>query len=235
MTLRGEHLAQVRADFTEADDQDVHRGRRGYSLRPLILLLDNKDSFVWNLAQALGTLGADVHVVRSDRIDVDACGDYRALVVSPGPGAPPEAGISVQAIRRWSGRRPILGVCLGHQAIGAAFGASVSRGDPVHGRTSPVHHDGRGLFLGLDSPLEVCRYHSLYVRDLPPELLVTGRLANGECMALAHTTHPTYGVQFHPESFRSRLGPRLLANFVRIVDGWVAPASAVPATSKESA
>ncbi len=181
----------------------------------LILLLDNKDSFVWNLAQALQTLGASVEVVRSDVVDVDDVGRYEAVVLSPGPGAPADAGRCVEVVQRWSGRRPILGVCLGHQAIAAAFGVPVARGEPVHGRPTPVLHDGGGLFEGLPQPLSACRYHSLYVEDaLPPALRATARSERGEIMALQHQEHPTHGVQFHPESFRSDAGPQLLQNFL---------------------
>jgi para-aminobenzoate synthetase component II len=184
----------------------------------LLLLLDNKDSFVWNLAQALEGLGAPVRVVRSESIDVEMAGRCRAIVVSPGPGRPEQAGASVAVIRRWSGHLPILGVCLGHQAIGAAFGAVVDRGPPVHGRASPIVHDGTGLFAGLPSPFDACRYHSLYVaRDLPEALVATARTPQGDVMALRHRCHPTFGVQFHPESFRTPLGTRLLANFLREV------------------
>lgn len=185
----------------------------------MILLLDNQDSFVWNLAQALSTLGATVAVERSDRIAVERVGAARALVLSPGPGRPEDAGICLAAIRRWSGSRPILGVCLGHQAIGFAFGAAVVRGNPCHGRTSAIDHDGTGLFHGLPQPMLACRYHSLCVNPatLPPELLPTAWTAAGELMALRHRDHPTFGVQFHPESFRSPDGPRLLANFLREV------------------
>lgn len=183
----------------------------------MILLLDNKDSFVWNLAQALAGLGQHVDVVRSDQLQVERIGQWRALVVSPGPGAPAAAGISVAAIAKWSGRMPILGVCLGHQAIGAAFGARIARGTPVHGRTTALQHDGTGLFAGLASPLQVCRYHSLYVRDLPACLRSTATLPDGECMALRHQHHPTFGVQFHPESFRTEHGSQLLANFLQEV------------------
>lgn len=184
----------------------------------MILLLDNKDSFVWNLAQALGALGAPVRVVRSDTVAVADLGAARALVVSPGPGRPEDAGISLAAIRTWSGRRPILGVCLGHQAIGAAFGAVVARGEPRHGRTSPITHDGTRLFAGLPQPLHACRYHSLYVQDpLPAALVATAHDEHGRIMALRHREHATFGVQFHPESFRTPDGPRLLANFLREV------------------
>lgn len=181
----------------------------------MILLLDNKDSFVWNLAQAFAALGALVRVVRSDSLPVEDAGACRALVVSPGPGRPEDAGISVAAIRRWSGERPILGVCLGHQAIGAAFGAAVDRGAPVHGRATPIQHDGKGLFAGLPQPLLACRYHSLYVgRNLPAALVATAFTPSGDVMALRHRRHPTFGVQFHPESFRTPDGPRLLRNFL---------------------
>jgi len=184
----------------------------------LILLLDNKDSFVWNLAQALDVLGGEVRVVRSDTIDVEALRAARAIVISPGPGRPEDAGISIAAIRRWSGERPILGVCLGHQAIGAAFGAAVVRGEPVHGRPTAISHDGSGLFAGLPRPWWACRYHSLYVAPPLPDMLVaTAHDDAGNVMALRHREHPTFGVQFHPESFRSEGGPRLLANFLREV------------------
>lgn len=184
----------------------------------MILLLDNKDSFVWNLAQALQGLGAAVEVVRSDVVDVDAAGAYAAIVLSPGPGRPEAAGRSLDLVRAWSGRRPLLGVCLGHQAIGAAFGAAVVPGEPVHGRATPVLHDGTGLFAGLPAPLPACRYHSLYVvPPLGPDLVATARTPAGEIMALRHRRHPTFGVQFHPESFRTEAGPALLANFLREV------------------
>jgi anthranilate synthase/aminodeoxychorismate synthase-like glutamine amidotransferase len=182
----------------------------------LILLLDNKDSFVWNLAQALQRLGADVQVRRSD-VDVETLQAVpaRALVVSPGPGRPEHAGCSVALIRSWSGAVPILGVCLGHQAIGYAFGAKIVRGEPVHGRPTPIRHDGSGLFEGLPDPLLACRYHSLYVDDLPGVLEATASDPAGRIMALRHRQHPTFGVQFHPESFRSPGGERVLANFLR--------------------
>ena len=184
----------------------------------MILLLDNKDSFVWNLAQALRGLGAEVRVERSDTVDVERLGDYAALVVSPGPGRPEDAGHSVAAIRRWSGSLPILGVCLGHQAIGLAFGGTIARGAPVHGRPTPVRHDGAGLFAGLPDPLPACRYHSLYVAaPLPAALRATAHTEHGEVMAVQHQNHATFGVQFHPESFRTPDGPRLLANFLREV------------------
>jgi para-aminobenzoate synthetase component II len=184
----------------------------------LILLLDNKDSFVWNLAQALGTLGASVDVVRSDRVEVEVLARARAIVISPGPGRPEDAGISIAAIRRWSGERPIFGVCLGHQAIGVAFGGVVDRGQPMHGRQAPIHHDGDGLFRGLPSPFPACRYHSLYVEaPLPACLVATAHTAEGAIMAVRHREHATFGVQFHPESFRTPHGNAILANFLRAV------------------
>lgn len=191
----------------------------------MILLLDNKDSFVWNLAQALRGLAREVEVLRSDseRAHRPFPANVEALVVSPGPGHPDEAGASVAAIRAHSGRLPILGVCLGHQAIGTAFGARVDRGAPCHGRAFPVRHDGSALFAGIPQDAPFCRYHSLCVHlPLPAELVATAWLHDGTIMALRHRDHPTYGVQFHPESFRSPHGPRLLQNFVRAIDARLA-------------
>lgn len=188
-------------------------------MRPRILLVDNYDSFTYNLAQALGVLGAEVDVRRADAVypaDV-ASAPPDALVVSPGPGTPERAGYSLALIRSLSGVVPILGVCLGHQAIGAAFGGRVVRAPVVvHGKTSRVAHDGVGLFAGIPSPFQATRYHSLVVdeRTLPPVLQVTARSVDGLLMAFRHETHPTYGVQFHPESVLTRHGPKLLANFV---------------------
>lgn len=185
----------------------------------MILILDNKDSFVWNLAQALQQLGAQVRVVRSDRAALDDVASARALVLSPGPGRPEHAGICTAAVQRWSGHLPILGVCLGHQAIGLAFGAQIVRHIPCHGRTSAIAHDATGLFLGLPQPLLACRYHSLVVAaaGLPAELVATAHTEDGTLMAMRHRQHPTFGVQFHPESFRTPDGPSLLANFLREV------------------
>ena len=207
----------MQAGLAAADDQDVRRARAGYSAAPLILLLDNRDSFVWNLAQALRRLGAELEVVRSDRVDPAAAAAYRAVVLSPGPGRPEDAGCCVALIRAWSGRRPILGVCLGHQAIGAAFGAEIARGTPFHGRTSEVRHAGGALYRGIPDRAPFCRYHSLIVpRDgLPAALAIDAWLDDGTVMGLRHREHPTFGVQFHPESFRSPHGERLLGNFLR--------------------
>ena len=186
----------------------------------MLLLIDNFDSFVYNLARYLQELGRETRVVRNDAIDV---GGIRALgpeavVISPGPCAPERAGVSVAAVRDLGAEIPILGVCLGHQAIGAAYGGRVVRGEPVHGRASPVHHDGRGLFHGLPSPLRAGRYHSLVVarEDLPPELEVAAALDDGTIMALRHRRHPVVGVQFHPESVLTEHGHDLLANFLRL-------------------
>jgi anthranilate synthase/aminodeoxychorismate synthase-like glutamine amidotransferase len=182
----------------------------------LILLVDNRDSFVWNLAQAFAGLGHATTVVRSDRIDAAAPASARAIVVSPGPGRPEDAGLSVELVRRWSGRLPILGVCLGHQAIAVAFGGRVDRGAPCHGRPSPVRHGGHGLYGGVPDGAPFCRYHSLCVQEpLPRELRADARLDDGTIMGLRHREHQTFGVQFHPESFRSPHGRLLLQNFLR--------------------
>lgn len=184
----------------------------------MILLLDNKDSFVWNLAQALQQLGCEVAVARSDAVPLAEAAAADALVLSPGPGRPEQAGICIEAVQRLSGRLPILGVCLGHQAIARAFGARVDRVAPCHGRTSLVRHGGEGLFAGLPQPLSACRYHSLAVdpATLGADLVATAHTDNGVLMALQHRTAPTFGVQFHPESFRTPDGLQLLANFVRL-------------------
>jgi len=186
----------------------------------VILVIDNYDSFTFNLVQYLWELGASVEVFRNDKIDIAGIRDRRpeALVLSPGPCTPSEAGVCVPAIRELSGAVPILGVCLGHQAIGQAFGGRVVRAKRVmHGKTSPIQHDGSGLFSGVRAPLEGGRYHSLVVeRDsLPPILRVTASSQDDEeIMAIAHREHPTVGVQFHPESVLTPDGKRLLANFL---------------------
>jgi anthranilate synthase/aminodeoxychorismate synthase-like glutamine amidotransferase len=186
----------------------------------MILIIDNYDSFTFNLAQALGELGQEVEVHRNDAIDVAGVRALapEALVLSPGPCTPAEAGISVALVESLSGTLPILGVCLGHQAIAHAFGGTVRRARTVmHGKTSVVKHPGQGLFAGLPDPLVVGRYHSLVV-DGPslPEVLerTAFALEDGEVMALRHKHHPTVGVQFHPESILTPDGPRLLKNFL---------------------
>ncbi|MGE0355244.1 MAG: aminodeoxychorismate/anthranilate synthase component II [Gemmatimonadales bacterium] len=190
----------------------------------MLLVLDNYDSFTYNLVQYAGALGAEPVVRRNDTVSVDdALGlRPRAIVISPGPGTPRQAGISVELIRRAAGRVPILGVCLGHQAIGEAFGGQVVRaGRLMHGKTTQVLHDGKDLFAGIPAPFEAMRYHSLVVRTpLPADLQATAwsqdRPEGEEIMALRHLTLPVFGVQFHPESVATRFGREILANFLRI-------------------
>jgi anthranilate synthase component II len=189
----------------------------------MLLVIDNYDSFTYNLVQYLGELGEQVVVYRNDAIDVEAIGSLRpdAIVLSPGPCAPAQAGITVPVIRRWGGAIPILGVCLGHQAIGEAYGGRVVRAAQVmHGKTSHIRHDGTGLFADLPSPLEVMRYHSLVVdpATLPASLVVTATAADrpDEIHALRHATDRVYGVQFHPEAILTRGGHQLLRNFLRL-------------------
>jgi anthranilate synthase/aminodeoxychorismate synthase-like glutamine amidotransferase len=185
----------------------------------VILLIDNYDSFVYNLARYLTELGCETLVVRNDAVSVAEVRSLRpqAIVVSPGPCTPNEAGVSQSVIRSLGSAVPMLGVCLGHQAMAAALGGRVIRArEPVHGRTSLIRHDARGLFAGLPDPLRATRYHSLIVDEasLPPELLITARTDDGVPMALAHRTWPLYGVQFHPESVLTQSGHRLLCNFL---------------------
>ena len=193
----------------------------------MILVIDNYDSFTYNLVQYLGELGADLEVVRNDALDVDAVAARRPerIVISPGPGTPDQAGVSLDVIRRLGATTPILGVCLGHQAIGQAYGATVARaGAQMHGKTSQIRHDGRGVFSGLGNPFVATRYHSLVVlRDtVPEELEVTASAEDGEIMGIRHRRYPVEGVQFHPESILTVEGKRLLANFLR------APVAMVP-------
>jgi anthranilate synthase/aminodeoxychorismate synthase-like glutamine amidotransferase len=185
-----------------------------------LLLIDNYDSFTYNLVQAFLMLGAEVDVHRNDTLSL---GEARALrfthlVISPGPGTPRDAGVSLEFIREFAGRVPILGVCLGHQAIVEAFGGRVVRaGRLMHGKVSPVLHDGRGVFAGLPQDLVVGRYHSLIAEpeSLPAELEVTARTAEGEIMGVRHRTLGIEGVQFHPESVLTPAGPELMANFLK--------------------
>jgi anthranilate synthase/aminodeoxychorismate synthase-like glutamine amidotransferase len=186
---------------------------------PRVLVIDNYDSFTFNLVQALWRLSAEVIVHRSDAIDLDTAERIApdALLLSPGPGRPEGAGITLDAIRHFAGRVPILGVCLGHQAIGVAHGARVVRAPRLmHGRTSEVLHDGRGVFAGLGSPVIAARYHSLVIdpSTLPPDLEPTAWTDRRELMAMRHRTLDIEGVQFHPESFLTPDGARMLANFV---------------------
>ena len=186
----------------------------------MLLMIDNYDSFTYNLVQYLGELGAELLVRRNDQITADEAErlDPAAVVVSPGPGTPRDAGASTAVIRRMAGRRPILGVCLGHQAIGEVFGGTTGRApEPIHGKTSAIHHDGSGVFAGLASPFEATRYHSLLVEraGLPDCLAVTAWTEDGLIMGLRHRELPVEGVQFHPESILTAAGKRLLANFLR--------------------
>ncbi len=194
----------------------------------MMVVIDNYDSFTYNLVQLLGQLlmerGQDprlLRVVRNDALSVRQVARLkpRAIVISPGPGRPEDAGITMPVIAHFSGRVPILGVCLGHQAIAAAFGGRVVRaGRLMHGKASPVLHSGRDLFAGLPNPLVAGRYHSLLVAEpLPADLEVAARTPEGEIMALRHRVHPTFGVQFHPESVLTPEGIHLLRNFLRIV------------------
>ncbi len=191
----------------------------------MVLVLDNYDSFTYNLVQYLGELGAEVVVRRNDQVTVD---DIEAMhperiVISPGPCTPQEAGISIELIRRMTGKVPLLGVCLGHQAIGAAFGGDVVRARHLmHGKTSEVEHDGRGVFRGVPSPLTATRYHSLVVSEqgLPAELEISARARESDgsstIMGLRHRRYPVEGVQFHPESVLTRNGKNLMANFLKL-------------------
>ena len=185
----------------------------------MLLMIDNYDSFTYNLVQYLGELGADVHVYRNDAITLDEVAALAPaqIVVSPGPCTPSEAGISVPLIRRFAGRIPILGVCLGHQAIGQAFGGRIVRAQRVmHGKLSPVTHDGRGVFSGVPTPFAATRYHSLAIeRDrVPEELEVTATADDGEIMGVRHRQLAVEGVQFHPEAILTEHGKRLLDNFL---------------------
>jgi anthranilate synthase/aminodeoxychorismate synthase-like glutamine amidotransferase len=187
--------------------------------RAKLLVIDNYDSFTYNLVQYLGELGADVDVRRNDAITLDeiAARKPEGIVVSPGPCTPKEAGISVPTIRRFAGEIPILGVCLGHQAIGAALGGNIVRAPRImHGKTSPIHHDGRGVFRGLSEPFDATRYHSLVIEreSLPDELEVSAWTAEGEIMGVRHRAVALEGVQFHPESILTLEGKKLLQNFL---------------------
>jgi anthranilate synthase component II len=188
-----------------------------------ILVIDNYDSFTYNLVQYLGELGADVVVRRNDAIGVDEVGELApaGIVLSPGPCTPKEAGVTVDVVRRWGSSIPVLGVCLGHQAIGEAYGGEVVRADRVmHGKTSQICHDGTGVFAGLPSPMEVMRYHSLIVerRSMPESLEIVAVAQDDplEVHAVKHREHPVYGVQFHPESVMTPQGKALLKNFLEL-------------------
>ena len=187
----------------------------------MILVIDNYDSFTYNLVQTLGGLGADLKVVRNDKVTVAEIAKMKPekIIVSPGPCTPNEAGVSVETIRAFAGKIPLLGVCLGHQSIGAAFGATVARaGRLMHGKTSKITHDGKGVYEGLSNPFEATRYHSLIVKEetLPPFLKVVSRTQDmNEVMGIRHVEWPLEGVQFHPESFLTTEGTKLLNNFLQ--------------------
>lgn len=187
----------------------------------MLLMIDNYDSFTYNLVQYFGQLGEEVAVYRNDRITLEEIEKLapKRLVISPGPCSPNEAGISVPAIKSFAGKIPLLGVCLGHQAIGAAFGGNVVRsGYLMHGKTSPIHHDGDGLFQGLSNPFQATRYHSLIVDrpTLPACLETTAWVEEGEIMGMRHRELPIWGVQFHPESILTEGGMDLLRNFLEM-------------------
>ncbi len=187
----------------------------------MLLMIDNYDSFTYNLVQYFGELGEDVRVYRNDKITIEEIEALRPqrLVLSPGPCTPKEAGISVEAIRHFSGRIPVLGVCLGHQSLGVAFGGEVIRADRLmHGKTSMIHHDGKTIFRDLPNPFEATRYHSLLVNraTLPDCLEVSAETTEGEIMGLRHRTLGVEGVQFHPESILTAAGKDLLRNFLKL-------------------
>lgn len=187
----------------------------------MILVIDNYDSFTWNLVQYFGEMGVDPLVKRNDEIaadDIAALAPER-IIISPGPCTPNEAGISCEVVSRFGSTTPILGVCLGHQSIAQVFGGEVVRADRLmHGKTSPILHDGTGIFRGLPSPFEATRYHSLIVRrnSLPASLRITAETAEGEIMGIVHREFPVHGVQFHPESILTTHGKQLLANFLSL-------------------
>ena len=185
----------------------------------MLLLLDNYDSFTYNIYQLFSDIGAQVEVVRSDKISIDEirANGYRGIIISPGPGIPQDAGISEEVIRQLGGEIPILGICLGHQAIGEVFGGRVVRaGEIVHGKSSPIRHSGTGLYRDLPNPTEVARYHSLIIarENLPDVLDVTSQLDDGTIMGVRHKTLPIEGIQFHPESILTPEGRRMMQNYL---------------------
>jgi anthranilate synthase/aminodeoxychorismate synthase-like glutamine amidotransferase len=193
----------------------------------MILLIDNYDSFTYNVVQRLGELDGsiDVRVFRNDQITVEQVAELKPshIIISPGPCTPREAGISNEMLRHFAPAVPILGVCLGHQCIGHVFGGEVVRNDRImHGKTSPIHHDNQGVFRGLSNPFEATRYHSLVIRRETfhnPDFVISAWTEEGEIMGVRHRTWPLHGVQFHPESFLTVEGPRLLKNFVEMTAG----------------
>jgi anthranilate synthase component 2 len=190
-----------------------------------VTLVDNYDSFTWNLVHALGALGAEVEVHRNDAITVDEIAAKKpdAIVISPGPGTPDDSGISLEVVRRLGNTTPVLGVCLGNQTIGQVYGGKVVRGpEPVHGKLSKIRHRGEGVMHGINGPFEATRYHSLVVaRDsVPADLTVTAETDDGLVMALSHKSLPVHGVQFHPESIASEQGQTILKNFLDLAARW---------------
>ena len=197
---------------------------------PNVILIDNYDSFTWNLVHALGQAGADVQVWRNDAVTSNQVleADPDAIVLSPGPCTPREAGICMDLITAAAGTTPIFGVCLGHQAIGEAYGGTVVRGAvPMHGKVSSVRHEGQSVFRGINGPFAATRYHSLVVdrESLPSDLKVTAATEDGAVMGLSHAEHPVHGVQFHPESIASEHGHTILRNFLELADAWKAKRS----------
>jgi anthranilate synthase/aminodeoxychorismate synthase-like glutamine amidotransferase len=182
-----------------------------------IAVVDNYDSFTYNLVQYLAELGPMPDVFRNDEVTVAELAAYDGVVISPGPGVPGDAGVSTQAISDLTGKVSILGVCLGHQCLGEAFGGKVVRNEPSHGKTSWIRHDNSGVMAGVSDPFEATRYHSLIVdrESVPEQLVVTAWTPDGTVMGLRHSRHPTYGVQFHPESVLTKEGKKILANFLR--------------------
>ncbi|MBN1381765.1 MAG: aminodeoxychorismate/anthranilate synthase component II [Deltaproteobacteria bacterium] len=188
----------------------------------MILMIDNYDSFTYNLVQYLGQLGADVRVFRNDDITIERIEDLspEAVFISPGPCTPAEAGISVDVVRHFHQHIPLMGVCLGHQAIAYAFGANIIRADRImHGKTSPIHNDGQTIFKGLSNPFIAGRYHSLIIdrSSLPPVLKITAETEEGEIMAIRHEKYPVEGIQFHPESILTPNGKRIINNFLEMI------------------
>lgn len=184
----------------------------------MILLLDNYDSFTYNVYQLLSELGAAVEVVRNDKISIDAVKNYSAVIISPGPGVPSDAGISEEIISKLSGKLPILGICLGHQAIGEVFGGKIIRAaEIVHGKTSKLIHNGKGFYFGLEQKIEVGRYHSLIIEreTLPDCLEITSELVDGTIMGVRHKVFDVEGIQFHPESILTPCGRIMMENFLR--------------------
>ncbi|MCM8760883.1 MAG: aminodeoxychorismate/anthranilate synthase component II [Candidatus Omnitrophica bacterium] len=187
----------------------------------MILIIDNYDSFTYNLVQYLGELGAEISVYRNDRITIDEIKNIAParIVISPGPGQPKDAGISEEVIRIFGKSTPILGVCLGHQAIGEVFGGKIVGAKALmHGKTSQIYHDGKGIFTGVSNPFEATRYHSLVVEreSFPKDLIITAETSDKEIMGLKHTEYPIYGVQFHPESILTLEGKKILDNFLKL-------------------